>query len=559
MKLKLGESNASHRQSQDRTQNEMANSSDYTSQPTTDSKEKKIKLIGLLATIIMLFSIVEGLIYAEFLSRLVSDVTTSNLEGAFRHALIIFAFTITSKAIEILVNTEFEKKKAICLHLNKMEWYRHFLGCSLQQLFRSNHGETIEKLNDDFDTVLGKSISLIPSLLTNAIKIVVYSLVISIRNPWIAMILLTMSFIQIISPLIVDKLMQENYDESRDAEAELTNRIIEGYRGFAEIKLFGLKEWWLERFRESQKENLRVGRIGIFTSTKEDMMNTFFSDLLKYGTYAIVGLFILLNKSDLDTGIRAIALSGGLYASVQAVFSLIPRFHVSQIAQKRVAEWWKDNNSQIGNRPDSFDIVCEEATFGYDAILLDQVNIRLNEDGVYLLKGSNGSGKTTLLRGMAGMIPCMKGAVRIGDEEIQTIDNGCYPTDIFYLSQEDPDFGFTPKEFYQQILGNEYMNAEGCAEKFGLTRQQMTDISIKDLSGGERKKVYIALAMVLNSKVLLMDEPTNSLDAQSKEKLVQMLRDRNGTTVIITHDDVFDYIADDIYQIKEGVIQHEKN
>ena len=103
------------------------------------------------------------------------------------------------------------------------------------------------------------------------------------------------------------------------------------------------------------------------------------------------------------------------------------------------------------------------------------------------------------------------------------------------------------------------MNAEGCAEKFGLTRQQMTDISIKDLSGGERKKVYIALAMVLNSKVLLMDEPTNSLDAQSKEKLVQMLRDRNGTTVIITHDDVFDYIADDIYQIKEGVIQHEKN
>ena len=530
MKLKLGESNASHRQSQDRTQNEMANSSDYISQPTTDSKENKIKLIGLLATIIMLFSIVEGLIYAEFLSRLVSDVTTSNLEGAFRHALIIIAFTITSKAIEILVNTEFEKKKAICLHLNKMEWYRHFLGCSLQQLFRSNHGETIEKLNDDFDTVLGKSISLIPSLLTNAIKIVVYSLVIAIRNPWIAMILLTMSFIQIISPLIVDKLMQENYDESRDAEAELTNRIIEGYRGFAEIKLFGLKEWWLERFRESQKENLRVGRIGIFTSTKEDMMNTFFSDLLKYGTYAIVGLFILLNKSDLDTGIRAIALSGGLYASVQAVFSLIPRFHVSQIAQKRVAEWWKDNNSH-----------------------------RLNEDGVYLLKGSNGSGKTTLLRGMAGMIPCMKGAVRIGDEEIQTIDNGCYPTDIFYLSQEDPDFGFTPKEFYQQILGNEYMNAEGCAEKFGLTRQQMTDISIKDLSGGERKKVYIALAMVLNPKVLLMDEPTNSLDAQSKEKLVQMLRDRNGTTVIITHDDVFDYIADDIYQIKEGVIQHEKN
>lgn len=549
----------SHRQTENRTQDGRANRPDYTSQPTAQPKDNRIKLIGSWATIIMLFSIVEGLIYAELLSRLVSDVTTSNLEGAVRHALIIITFTITLKVIEILVITEFEKRKSLCLHLHKIEWYRHFLGRSLQQLFESNHGDAIEKLNDDFDTVLGKSISLIPSLSTNIIKIVAYTFVIAIRNPYIAIILFAMSFIQIISPLVVDKLMQENYEESRDAEAELTNRIIEGYRGLAEIKLFGLKEWWLERFRESQKENLRVGRIGIFTSTKEDMMNTFFNDLLKYGTYAIVGLFILLNKSDLDTGIHAIALSGGLYASVQAVFSLIPRFHVSQIAQKRVAEWWKNNNSQIGNRPDSFVIECEEAAFGYDAVLLDHVNIRLNEDGVYLLKGSNGSGKSTLLRGMAGMIPCVKGAVRIGDEEVHTIDNGCFPTDIFYLSQEDPDFGFTPEELYQMIVGNEYLNAEGCAEEFGLTRQQMTDISIKDLSGGERKKVYIALAMVLNPKVLLLDEPTNSLDAQSKEKLVQMLRDRNGTTVIITHDDVFDYIADDIYQIKEGVIQHEKN
>lgn len=518
----------------------------------------KTKSVSLFSTTIMLFSIVEGLIYAELLSRLVSDITTSDFEGAVRHGLIIIAFTITSKAIEILVNTEFEKKKSICLHLNKMEWYRHFLGCSLQQLFRSNHGETIEKFNDDFDTVLGKSISLIPSLLTNTIKIAVYTLVIAIRNPWIAMILLVMSLIQIISPLVVDKLMQENYDDSRDVEAELTNRIIEGYRGFAEIKMFGLKEWWLERFRKSQKENLKVGRIGIFTSTKEEIMNTFFNDLLKYGTYAIVGLFILLNKSDLDAGIRAIALSGGLYASVQAMFSLIPRFHVSQIAQKRVEEWWK-NNTQTGKSPDSYDIVCKEAAFGYDTVLLDNVNIKLNEGGFYLLKGSNGSGKTTMLRGMAGIIPCIKGSALIGGEEVQSMDNTCFPREIFYLTQDDPDFGFTSEELYKMIIGNKYMSAEGYAEEFGLTKQQMTDINIKDLSGGERKKVYIALAMAISPKVLLMDEPTNSLDAQSRAKLVRILKNWDGTTVIITHDNVFDCLADGIYQVKEGVIQHEKS
>ena len=92
------------------------------------------------------------------------------------------------------------------------------------------------------------------------------------------------------------------------------------------------------------------------------------------------------------------------------------------------------------------------------------------------------------------------------------------------------------------------------SKRFNLTDKQINETKISDLSGGERKKVFLALAFAINPKILLLDEPTNSLDEAGKMTLVSLLQRRDNGTLIITHDQLFDSIADCFYRISNGGI-----
>ena len=66
---------------------------------------------------------------------------------------------------------------------------------------------------------------------------------------------------------------------------------------------------------------------------------------------------------------------------------------------------------------------------------------------------------------------------------------------------------------------------------------------INQLSGGECKKVYLALGMAVNPAFLFLDEPTNSLDKESKEVIKKLLKEYGGVCVIVSHEEVFDDLA----------------
>ena len=72
--------------------------------------------------------------------------------------------------------------------------------------------------------------------------------------------------------------------------------------------------------------------------------------VLKYGTYCLIGVFVLFGKTNLETGIQAIALSGNIYAAVKSAFEIYPRFVESSRAQKRLEEWENASAHPHGNR-----------------------------------------------------------------------------------------------------------------------------------------------------------------------------------------------------------------
>lgn len=212
-------------------------------------------------------------------------------------------------------------------------------------------------------------------------------------------------------------------------------------------------------------------------------------------------------------------------------------------------------------------IVCENLSIGYDAIPVHK-NISFSiEKGSYIcVVGENGVGKSTLIKTLLGLIPPLAGTIRF-QEGLKSFDIGYLPQQ----TQVQKDF---PASVFEVVLSGclnklglrpFYNKAEKNLAKTMLTRLGIEDLSKKsysELSGGQQQRVLLARALCATSKILLLDEPTASLDiATSAEfyQLIKQLHDEGITIIMITHniqDALLD--ADFILNVDKNAIHYMK-
>jgi molybdate transport system ATP-binding protein len=174
--------------------------------------------------------------------------------------------------------------------------------------------------------------------------------------------------------------------------------------------------------------------------------------------------------------------------------------------------------------------VTAQFQLSYSAFQLD-VDLRLPNSGVSVLFGHSGSGKTTLLRCIAGLQQAAQGFLQINGEIWQDSEKGIflptYQRNLGYVFQEANLFA------HLTVLGNlcyglKRIGQSAETEHFKLViellgiEHLMTRLPER-LSGGERQRVGIARALVLNPKILLMDEPLAALDSKRKQEILPFL------------------------------------
>ena len=178
----------------------------------------------------------------------------------------------------------------------------------------------------------------------------------------------------------------------------------------------------------------------------------------------------------------------------------------------------------------------------YDSkIAVDSISATLTP-GVYGLLGANGAGKTTLMRMLCGILEPTSGEVLFNDHEI-TAMGATYRNMLGYLPQ---DFGYYPNytamEFmlYMAALKGIPRNIAVKRIKKLLTTVDLNHVAskrIRTFSGGMKKRVGIAQALLNNPKVLILDEPTRGIDIGTKteiQKLVLKLADEGKSLIFIS-------------------------
>lgn len=516
-----------------------------------------LKGVAIAKAILDFISIPVNLLCAGLLADIVMYATAGDTHSVLNRGLALALLFAGYKIFETVCCIRLERSRSKKLQTCKLEMYDRFLSGSLAALYSGNSGQIKERLTNDFETAAEKILSVYPGVCVGLLTGITYFIFIARLNWLVSVILTVLALIQIFPPLMVKSYFEKNYKDTRDIEAQLTDFITEAHHGFAVLKLYDLKSWYIEKLKKLHKSYTKIGNSGIYTNTAENMLNEFVSTALKYGTYALVGLLALKGIVSLDTGVEAIALSGSFFAAVKTVFSSITRFAVTKEAQNRLSQWLVkeqgDEKKKIGDaRVDLTGI----SLLYKDKVVFDCTSITFPTKGICLIKGTNGAGKSTLFKLITGLIHADQGTVRVEGVAPEALGENTFPQEIFYLPQENADFALCPWDFYRMVYGKDISSVTVLARSFGLGDQQLNETDISELSGGERKKVFLSLALAVNPNILLLDEPTNSLDEDSKKILIRELKKRAGLTLIITHDPVFDPVCDHLYVVREGGIEN---
>lgn len=173
--------------------------------------------------------------------------------------------------------------------------------------------------------------------------------------------------------------------------------------------------------------------------------------------------------------------------------------------------------------------------------LFTQLNLTVEAGGRFGLFGPNGAGKTSLMSLMTGLLPFQKGSIYLLGNSIEKNNKNVKKL-----------FGFVPQDFsfYEELTPKE--NLEFFGAWSGLSQHEIRQRSnelfnilqlegvknkaVKKFSGGMKRKVNLAIAVLHNPRLLFLDEPTVGVDIETRQEIISYLKqlNENGTTLIYT-------------------------
>ena len=201
--------------------------------------------------------------------------------------------------------------------------------------------------------------------------------------------------------------------------------------------------------------------------------------------------------------------------------------------------------------------------------VLKGVNMKIEQNSFVTIMGKSGAGKTTLLQVVGTLLTPTCGQViidntdvfKLKDKQLAAFRNR-HIGFIFQFHQLLAEFTALENVMMPALIAKtNYRQAQQRAKEL-LERMQLSERlehKPSELSGGEKQRVAVCRALMMNPSVILADEPSGSLDSQNKKELHKLLLDVKQqfkqTIIVVTHDEELAKISDKVYMMQDGVVK----
>ena len=355
----------------------------------------------------------------------------------------------------------------------------------------------------------------------------------------------------------------KNYGEIGLYHRRLKHKIFNEFGSFfLDIKIFNLQSYFLNSFITNARGDEVHRAYGDIISRLPRLI----FEILCVSLIFIILLFFELNNIDSKYYITTVTFFGlGMirmlpsFNLISQVLSKIKSNEASSLSiLKELEEEKIDNKKNINfnyNYNFSKKINLKDITFSYlNNTVIKKLDLDIKKNTTICIYGPSGSGKTTILNIIGGLIKPDKGSVLCDGQDIYSNVNSWQKNMISYMGQDTFVLNNTIEKNITLDFTNKDLNKsnlEKIIQELGLEKlydQLITFENSQSLSGGEKQRIGFARAIYKNSPIMLFDEPTNNLDEENENTILNKINLLNGkkTIVIVTHNPKFKSICDKI-------------
>lgn len=405
--------------------------------------------------------------------------------------------------------------------------------------------------------------------------VLVFLCVIAWISPWLLVPVVLCIVLLLIASLLVQQKMQELVEVTQRASAQRNATLVESLVGIETIKFMVAESNFQRKWEHSTVFLAQNGtKLKLLSSI---IMNSaqMLQQLVSVGVL-IVGVYLLMgNQISMGAIIAASMLAGRAMAPFGQVAGLLMQFHSAKSGLAAVATHMKtqperaDDAAFLHREGFQGTIEFKDVSFSYPGqqqAVLSKVTFKIHAGERVAFIGRVGSGKSTIQRLILGLHQPTEGAILIDGIDLRQIDPAELRRAAGFVSQDVSLFFGTLKE--NIALGAPFANDQdviAAAEIAGVTEfanrhPRGFDMPIgergESLSGGQRQAVGIARAVLNDSPILLLDEPSSAMDHQSEDLLKARLRrfTTGKTVILVTHRTSLLELVDRLIVVDNGQI-----
>jgi ATP-binding cassette subfamily B protein len=432
--------------------------------------------------------------------------------------------------------------------------YQHLLKLSLEYFGGRRTGDLIARIGSETDRInVFLSLHLL-DFATDILMIMMTAIILFSINPTLALVtLLPLPFIGWLIHVVREKL-RTGFEKIDRVWSEVTNVLTDTIPGIRVVKAFAQEDREAQRFIDANKHNLavndRLNRVWSVFSPTVTLMT-------EIGLLVVWGFGIwLVSKDEITVGVLTafLAYIGRFYTRLDSMSRIVSSTQKAASGAKRIFEIL----DHVSSVPEPVNpvalpkvegrITLTDASFRYgNRAVIKQLNLDIKPGEMIGLVGHSGSGKSTLVNLMCRFYDLSEGSIALDGVDIKQLKVADYRRHIGLVLQE-------PFLFFGTIADNiayglpdasreEIVAAARAAHahEFILRMPQGYDSLVGErgqgLSGGERQRISIARALLINPRILILDEATSAVDTETEKEIQNALDNlvRGRTTIAIAH------------------------
>lgn len=527
-------------------------------------RSHRILTIGTLLCVAA--SVVASLIPPLLLKNII-DRLTGGMPLLFTAVLLYFGSLVLEGTLSSAQETLLVLFGQKMTHALRSEMSQKLIALPASTLVGQNPGEVAARFSGDVDAVEALFTSGIISMVADVCRIISILAVIAVENMGLALVLLVILPLFAVFTRFVQKRMLAAQLENRRAVAAVSGQVPETLHNIRTIHALGLESYMEQRYDQ------RIGE-SYAAMEKTNFYDAIYSPVVFLLNAAVVGIVMLLSASgnadvralfgmSVGTSVAIINYISRIFSPIESLGMEIQTIQSAMAGVKRIDAFLNQPERAIPQERKNAargDVVLSHVTFGYgEKPVLSDFSMSVKEGEQVTLVGRTGAGKSTVFRLLLGLYQPEKGDITIGGVNVSAIPDherraciGCVEqrfsrvpgTVLDQITLSDPTITEEMAQYAAKLAGMD--------DAISALPDGYNTICIDGMfSQGEWQLLSIARAAAANPAVLLLDEITANLDAETEARVLEALRRASeGRTVLSISHRIYENLGGRTVEIK---------